>query len=89
MYLNHVVSRFNVYNQTHSCIDVTDVNGNTPLDLALENSSDVFYDEDDDEDERLRERFTEIVDYLKSFPTEHSELLLFLSNVCTDLLYVQ
>ena len=59
-----------ISNHTHSCPDVTDDEGITPLDWAIRGSSDTFLDQDE------RKRCTEVVDYLKSLPTEHSESLL-------------
>ena len=52
--------------------DVTDDDypGRTPLDLATEGSTNTWADQDE------RKRCTEVVDYLKSLPTEHSESLL-------------
>ena len=47
--------------------DLTDDNGNTPLDLATENSTKASFSESE------REIFTEIADYLKLLPTNHSE----------------
>ena len=54
-------------NHTHSCSDVIDDNGDTPLDIATRNSLSTDYDEYE------REIYSEIVDYLKSLPTKHSE----------------
>ena len=59
-----------ISDHTHSCPDVTDDNGETPLDLATVRSTNTFLDQDE------RKRYTEVVDYLKSLSTEHSESLL-------------
>ena len=61
---------------------MTDDNGNTPLNLATKNSLSTDYDEYE------RESFSEIVDYLKSLPTKHSELLHYhiQSDVLNDLI---
>ena len=59
-----------ISDHTHSCPDVADDNGDTPLDLATEGSTATWADQDQ------RKRCTEVVDYLKSLPTEHSESLL-------------
>ena len=48
---------------------MTDDDGETPLDLATEGSTATWRDQDE------RKKFTEVVDYLKSLPTEHSESL--------------
>ena len=50
--------------------DVTDDNGKTPLDLITEESTATYLTQD------KREECTKIINYLKSLPTEHSELLL-------------
>ena len=60
----------NLKSLTHSCPDVTDVNGKTPVNLATERSTVTSLDQDQGK------VYTEIIDYLKSLPTEHSELLL-------------
>ena len=59
-----------ISDHTHSCPDVTDNDGDTPLDLATKGSTNTSLDQDE------RKRCTEVVDYLKSLPTEHSESLL-------------
>ena len=56
---------------THSCSDVTDDEGQTPLDLASEEATAIWNSED------VRKRCTEITEYLKSLPTEYSELVLY------------
>ena len=54
----------------HSSLDVSDDEGKTPLDLALERLTDTDLDKDD------RNKLTKVVDYLKSLPAEQSELFL-------------
>ena len=60
---------------THSCPDVTDDNGKTPLDLATEESTSPFLSQHGRVIQDLKKVYTEIIDYLKFLPTEHSELL--------------
>ena len=50
---------------------MTDDEGKTPLDLASEGATAIWNSEDE------REEYTEIAEYLKSLPTEYSELLLY------------
>ena len=59
-----------ISDHTNSCPDVTDHDGDTPLDLATRRSTNTWADQDE------RKRCTEVVDYLKSLPPEHSESLL-------------
>ena len=55
---------------THSCPDVTDDSGKTPLDLITEKSTEKYLNQDE------RKECAKLNNYLKSLPTEHSELLL-------------
>ena len=66
-----VTTVYGYLHNTHSCPDVTDDRGRTPLDHASEGATNTGYSED------WRKKCTEIVEYLKSLPTEHSELLLY------------
>ena len=70
--LLYVTTFYGYSHNTHSCLDVTDDRGRTPLDLASRGATDTdWYSED------LRKRCNEIAEYLKSLRTEHSELLLY------------
>ena len=54
---------------THSCPDVTDVNGKTPVDLATEQSTAAYLNQDQ------RKVYTEIINYFKSLPIDCKSLL--------------
>ena len=49
---------------------MTDYNDDTPLNLAMKRSTSPWFSRDE------KKMYTEVVDYLKPLPTEHSELLL-------------
>ena len=56
----------------HFCPDVADDNDKTPVDLATERSTDTYSYMSI---QHSRKGYTEIINYLKSLPTKHSELL--------------
>ena len=59
-----------ISDHSHSCPDVTDDDGETPLDRATRGATNTLVDQEE------RKRCSEVVDYLKSLLTEYSELLL-------------
>ena len=66
-----VTTFYGYSHNTHSCPDVTDDRGRTPLDSASEEATNTRYPEG------MRKRYTETAEYLKSLSTELSELLLY------------
>ena len=71
-----------ISDHTHSYPDVTDKHGDAPLDLAKRRSANIGLDQYD------RKKCTEVVDYLKSLPTEHSESL-FQHTLCPHITKVE
>ena len=70
-----------ISDHTHSCPDVTDNKGKTPLDIATKGATSFFCDED------KRRRFTEVAEYLRSLSAKHSEFIIVSPSLVSLLTY--